>query len=122
MLRFAALDAGVQRNITRFTIECFVHELAEQLGPPDQWQMDAANRAIAAYQRGEFDHALRCISAGERPPHQRPFSATLTVEVGKLSLRSLWSNLLYPSSDSPAASETFFSFTSPGTRAHVHTK
>ena len=103
MLSFAALDADVQRNITRFTIERFLQELAEQLGSPDQWQMDAVNCAITAYQSGEFHHALRCISVGEKPPHQRPFSATFTVEVGKLSLRSLWRNLLYPSSDSSAA-------------------
>jgi hypothetical protein len=122
MLRFATLDVDVQRNITRFTIERFLQELAEQLGAPDQWQMDAANSAIIAYQRGEFDHALRCISVGEKPPHQRLFSATFNVEVGKLSLRSLWSNFLYPSSDSLAASGSLFSFTSPGTSTDVHPK
>jgi hypothetical protein len=122
MLGFATLDVDVQRNITRFTIERFLQELAEQLGAPDQWQMDAANSAITAYQRGEFGHALRCISVGEKPPHQRPVSATVTVEVGKLSLRSLWSKLLYPSSDSAAASESLFKFTSPGTRTDVHPK
>ena len=56
---FANLDSDVQRNITRFTIERFLQELAEQLGAPDQWQVDAANSAITAYQRGEFDHALK---------------------------------------------------------------
>jgi hypothetical protein len=122
MLTLDTLDAGVQRNVTRFTIERFLQELGEQFGPPDQWQMAAANSAIAAYQRGEFDHALRCISVGEKPPHQRPLSAPFTIEVGKLSLRSLWSCLIYPSSDFPAASDGRVSFSSPGTGTHVHTK
>jgi hypothetical protein len=103
MLSFYELDVSVQENITRFSIEHFLQELAEQLGSPDQWQMAAADRAIAAYQRGEFDHALRCISVGEKPAHQRPFLAPFTVEVGELSLRSLWGRLVYSSSDSPAA-------------------
>lgn len=122
MLTFDTLDAGVQRNITRFIIEHFLQELGEQFGPPDQWQMAAAKHAIAAYQRGQFDHALRCIIVGEKPPHQRPSSAPLTVEVGELSLRSLWNCLVYPSPDLPAASENRFSFTSPGTATHVHTR
>ncbi len=122
MPTFDTLDAGAQRNITRFTIERFLQELGEQFGPPDQWQMAAANRAIAAYQCGEFDHALRCISVGEIPPHQRPRSARYTAEIEKLSLRSLWSFLVYPSSDFPPASESRFSFISPGMGTHVHAK
>jgi hypothetical protein len=114
MPTFDTLDAGAQRNITRFTIERFLQELGEQFGPPDQWQMAAANCAIAAYQCGEFDHALRCISVGEGPPHQRARSARYTAEIEKLSLRSLWSSLVYPSSDFPPASESRFGFISPG--------
>ena len=73
MLSFYTLDVSVQEKITRFSIEYFLQELAEQLGSPDQWEMAAADSAIVAYQRGEFDHALRCISVGEKPAHQRPF-------------------------------------------------
>ena len=115
------LDIGVQRNVTRFTIERFLLELGDQLGPPDRWQIAAANSAIAAYQCGEFDHALGCISVGEKPLHQRPLLAPFTIEVGKLSLRSLWSCLVYPSSDFPT-SDGRVSFTSPGTETHAHTK
>jgi hypothetical protein len=122
MLTFDTLDTGVQRNVTRFAIERFLQELGEQFGPPDPWQMAAANRAIAAYQRGEFAHAVHCISVGEKPPHQRPPSAPFTIEAGKLSLRTLWSCLVYPSSDFPAAREGRFRFTSPGTGHHAHTK
>jgi len=88
MLTLDTLDTGLQRNVTRFIIERFLLDLGEQLGPPDRWQIAAANNAIAAYQRGEFDRALRCISLGEKPPHQRPLSAPFTIEKGKLSLRS----------------------------------
>lgn len=122
MLSLDTLDTGVRRYVTRFTIERFLLELGEQLGPPDQWQIAAANSAIAAYQRGEFDHALRCISVGEKPQHQRPLAAPFAIEVGKLSLRSLWSCLIYPSSDFPAGSDGRVSFTSPGPGTHVHTK
>jgi hypothetical protein len=38
MSSFDALDVAVQRNITRSTIEFFLHDLAEQLGSPDHWQ------------------------------------------------------------------------------------
>jgi hypothetical protein len=121
MFTLDTLDTGVQRNVTRFTIERFLLELGDQLGPPDQWQIAAANSAIAAFQRGEFDHALRCISAGEKPAHQRPVSTPFTIEVGKLSLRSLWSCLVYPSSNFPTSDERVC-FTSPGTGTHTHTK
>lgn len=112
MLTFDTLDAGVQRKLTRFAIECFLQELGEQFGSPDQWQLAVANDAIAAYQRGEFDCALRCISIGERPPDRRPCSAPVTMQEGNLSLRSLWSCL----------AEGRSSFTPPGTGTHVHTK
>jgi hypothetical protein len=102
MLSFYALDVSVQEKITRFSIEYFLQDLAEQLGSPDQWQMAAADRAIVAYQRGEFDHALRCISVGEKPAHQRPFLEPFPIEAGELSLRSLWGRLVHFSSDFPA--------------------
>ena len=122
MLTFDTLDGGVQKNITRFIIGCFLLELGEQSGPLDRWQIAAAKSAIAAYQRDEFDHALRFISVGEKPPHQRPLPAPFTMREGNLSLRSLWSCLVYPSSDLEAASESRFSVTSPGTGTHVLTK
>ena len=100
MSSFDALDVGVQRKITRSTIEFFLHELAEQLGSPDHWQMAAANRAIAAYQSGKFDQALVCISVGEKPPHQRPLLAAFTENVGQQSLHDLWRRLVCPSCDS----------------------
>lgn len=116
MSSFNEPDVGVQRNITRFTIELFLHELAEQHGSPDQWQMAVANSAIAAYQRGEFHLALACISVGEKPPHKRPLLANFAEEKGELSLRNLWGRLVHPSSDSPAAGKSGFSFvTLPGT-------
>jgi hypothetical protein len=121
MFTLDTLDTGVQRNVTRFTIEGFLLDLGEQLCPPDGWQIAAANNAIAAYQRGEFDHALRCIIVGEKLPHQRPLSAPFTIEAGKLSLRSLWSRLIYPSCEFPD-SDGHVSFTSPGARIRVHTK
>jgi len=120
MLSFYTLDVSVQEKITRFSIEYFLQELAEQLGSPDQWQMAAADRAIVAYQRGEFDHALRWISVGEKPAHQRPFLEPFPIEVGELSLRSLWSRLVHFSSD--AVGEFGFSFTARATRANAHTK
>jgi hypothetical protein len=100
MSSFDALDVAVQRNITRSTVEFFLHDLAEQLGSPDHWQMAAANRAIAAYQSGKFDYALVCISVGEKPLHQRPLLAAFTEAVGQLSLRDLWGRLVCPSCDS----------------------
>ena len=99
MLTFDTLDARSQGSVTRFIIEHFLQELGEQLGPPDHWQVAAANHAIAAYQGGQFDRALQCILVGEMSPHQRPPSAQLTGEVEKLSLRSLWYRLLYPAPD-----------------------
>ena len=120
MPSFYALDVSVQEKIARFSIEYFLQELAEQLGSPDQWQMAAADRAIVAYQRGDFDYALRCISVGEKPAHQRPFLEPFPIEVGELSLRSLWGRLVYFSSDS--AGEVGFSFTARATRTHAHTK
>ena len=38
MPRFHALDVDVQRNVTRFAIELYLQELAEQRHAPDEWQ------------------------------------------------------------------------------------
>jgi hypothetical protein len=90
MPRFHALDVDVQRNVTRFAIELFLQELAEQLHEPDDWQKAAANDAIAAFHRGEHEHALTCIVVGETPPDQRSPLSTFTEEERGLSLRDLW--------------------------------
>jgi hypothetical protein len=90
MPRFHALDADVQKNITRFAIELFLQELAEQFHEPDEWQKAAANDAIAAFHRGEYEHSLTCIDVGETPPDQRSPLTTFTEEERKLSLRDLW--------------------------------
>jgi hypothetical protein len=90
MSRFQALDVDVQRNVTRFAIEIFLQELAEQLHKPDEWQTAAANDAIAAFHRGEYEHALTCIDVGETPPDQRSPLSTFTEEERGLSLRDLW--------------------------------
>ena len=39
MLSFYTLDVSVQENITRFSIEYFLRDLAKNPGSPDQWQM-----------------------------------------------------------------------------------
>jgi hypothetical protein len=118
MSAFDTLDARVQRNVARFTIERFLQELGDQFGPPDQWQMAAANRAIAAYQCGEFNQAVRCIGEGEKPPHQRPLPPPVTMNDEKLSLRGLWRCLVYPSRDLPTAGDCRFNFMSPRTHDH----
>jgi hypothetical protein len=93
MPRFYALNVDVQRNVTRFAIEFFLQELAEQLHEPDDWQKAAANNAIAAFHRGEHEHALTCIVVGETPPDQRSPLSTFTEEERGLSLRDLWRRL-----------------------------
>src|SRR6266853_2782425 len=97
MPRFYALNVDVQRNVTRFAIEFFLQELAEQLHEPDDWQKAAANNAIAAFHRGEHEHALTCIVVGETPPDQRSPLSTFTEEERGLSLaRSLATLCLCP--------------------------
>lgn len=120
MLSFCAMDVSVQKKITRFSIEYYLQGLAEQLGSPDQRQMAAADRAIAAYQSGEFEHALRCISVGEKPAHQRPSLEPFPTEVGVLSLRTLWSRLVGLSSDTAAVGEVGPTFTTRAMRTHTH--
>ena len=91
---FQALDVDVQRNATRFAIELFLRELAEQRHAPDEWQKAAANDAIAAFHRGEFGHALTCIDLGETPPDQRSPLSTFTKEEKRLSLHDLWQRFI----------------------------
>ncbi len=94
MPRFHALDVDVQRNATRFAIELFLQELAEQRHAPDEGQKAAANDAIAAFHRGEFEHALTCIDLGETPPDQRSPLSTFTKEERRLSLHDLWQRFI----------------------------
>ena len=120
MLCFYALDIALQETIARFSIEHFLQELAEQLDPPDRWQMTAADLAIAAYQRGHFEYALKCISAGEKPVDKRPVLPHFTTEPGELSLRTLWRRLVQPSSVFAAASGV--GHTAIGTTTYAHSK
>jgi hypothetical protein len=94
MPRFHALDGDVQRNVTQSAIELFLQELAEQRHAPDEWQKVAANDAIAAFHRGEFEHALTCIDLGETPPDQRSPLPTFTEEERRLSLHDLWQRFI----------------------------
>ena len=91
---FHALDVDVQRTATRFAIELFLQELAEQRHAPDEWQRAAANDAIAAFHRGAFEHALTCIDLGETPPNQRSPLSTFTKEEIRLSLHDLWQRFI----------------------------
>ena len=94
MPRFQALDLDDQRNVTRFAIELFLQELAEQRHAPDEWQKAAADDAIAAFHRGKFEHALTCIDLGETPPDQRSPLPTFTEEERRLSLHDLWQGFI----------------------------
>jgi hypothetical protein len=91
---FHALDVDVQKNVTRFAIELFLQELAEQRQAPDEWQKAAADDAIAAFHRGELEHALTCIALGETPPDQRSPLSTFTKEERRLSLHDLWQRFI----------------------------
>ena len=99
MSSFDALDSDVQKNIARFTIELFLHELSEQLGSPDSWQVAVVAQAIAAYQSGHFDLALAYISVADKHPHQRPHLKVFAEEVDQLTLRDLWARLVHPAAD-----------------------
>src|SRR5215216_4431525 len=103
MSSFDTLDRDAQKNIARFTIELFLHELSEQLGSPDPWQVAVVARAIAAYQSGHFDLALAYISVADKNPHQRPLLKGFAEEVGQLSLRDLWARLVHAAADGPLA-------------------
>jgi hypothetical protein len=99
MSSFDVLDSDVQKNVARLTIELFLHELSEQLGSPDPWQLAVVARAIAAYQGGHFDLALAYISVADKTPHQRPILEIFAEEADQLSLRNLWARLVHPAAD-----------------------
>jgi hypothetical protein len=94
MPRFHALDVDAQRDVAQFAIELFLQELAEQRHAPDGWQKAAADDAIAAFHRGDFEHALTCIDLGETPPDQRSPLSTFSKEERRLSLRDLWQRFI----------------------------
>jgi hypothetical protein len=99
MSSFDTLDRDAQKNIARFTIELFLHELSEQLGSPDSWQVTVVARAIAAYQSGHFDLALAYISVADKYPHQPPIVEISAEEVSRPSLRDLWASLVHPAAE-----------------------
>ena len=96
MSNFHALDIAAQRNITRLAIELFLYDLAEQRGSPVLWKLALADHAIAAYQSGELDSALACISAAEKPAQPPSQFASSGAAVAELSLRNVWCRLLGP--------------------------
>ena len=108
MSSFDALDSDVQKNIARFAIELFLHELSEQYGSPEPWQVAVGARAIAAYQSGHFDLALAYISVVDKNPHQSPLLKVFAEEVNLLTLRDLWARLVHPAIEG-GLTETFAS-------------
>ena len=114
MPRFHTLDVDVQRNVSRFAIELFLQELAEQLHEPDDWQKAAANNAITAFHRGEHGHALTCNVVGETPPDQRSPLSTFTEGERGLSLRDLWRR--FACARSVPVSDHFLDHLSPKSR------
>ena len=104
MSSFDALDSDFQENSARFTIELFLHELSEQYGSPEPWQVAVGVRAIAAYQSGHFDLALAYISIADANPHQRPLFKLFAEEVNQLTLRDLWARLVHPAGKAPPIS------------------
>jgi hypothetical protein len=99
MSSFDALDSDAQKNIARFTIELFLHELSDQYGSPDPWQVAVGARAIAAYQSGHVNLALAYISAADKNPHQRPLVKVFAEEINQLTLRDLWARLVRPAAE-----------------------
>src|SRR5215471_4873195 len=93
MLRFDSLDTDAQRSITGFAIELFLQELGEQHRAPETRQAVAADDAILAFRRGEYERALTCICGVDTATAECTPSSASGKAKGGPSLRELWVRL-----------------------------
>ena len=101
MVTLSVQDCELRRNRARLAIELFLYELAEDFRSPDQWQLAAADRAVAAYQRGDFDQAFACINVEPTSIEVEPISTELSLVAAiagrdRLTLHSVWTHLREP--------------------------